>query len=165
MNAFQGKGNPHCRRSGHERRPIMLPVAKVDSPLVRHRPANRLSSLIERLFGVDEFFPSMPMVSMPLSVWEDDAKVHLEVDAPGLTEKDIEVTVLEGDLIIRGERKVEKKENGYDTRSYGRFEERVRLPAAVDSTRVEAKLVKGVLSIDLPKAPEARPHKVEIKGE
>lgn len=67
--------------------------------------------------------------------------------------------------IIRGERKVEKKENGWDTRSYGRFEERVRLPALVDPARVEAKLVGGVLSIDLPKAPEARPHKIAIKGD
>ena len=142
----------------------MLPVEKAGRP-ARTPPVNRLGDLFDRLFGAEEMFAPMRPLSLPLSLWEDDAKVHVEVDAPGLTEKDIEVTMHEGELVIRGERKVEKKENGYDTRWYGRFEERVRMPAGVEPGKVEAKLAGGVLKIDLPKAPEARPHRVAIKAE
>ena len=141
----------------------MLPVARTGLP-ARMPAALRLGSLFDRLFGEDEVFAPMRPLSLPLSMWEDDARVHLEVDAPGMTEKDIEVTVHEGDLVIRGERKVEKKENGYDTRWHGRFEERVRLPAAVDAAKVEARLTGGVLKIELPKSPESRPHRVAIKA-
>ncbi len=142
----------------------MLPVARAGVP-ARLPPANRLSGLFDRLFGEDEVLMPMRPLSLPLSMWEDDAKVHLEVDAPGMTEKDIEVTVHEGDLIIRGERKVEKKENGFDSRWFGRFEERIHLPAGVDPAKVEATLVGGVLKIVLPKAPEAMPMRVAIKAE
>lgn len=134
-------------------------------------PTNRLSSLFDRFFSDDDFFaplftqPAWPMVHWPQAVWEDEHNVYLEIDAPGMTEKDIELTVQEGQLRVRGERKCERQEGGYDTRSYGRFEQRITLPAAVDAEKVSAKLANGVLSVILPKSEEAKPRRIAIKSE
>jgi len=89
---------------------------------------------------------------MPLSLWEDENHIYVEADTPGLTDKDIDVSVHDNQLVIRGERKHEQKGNGYDTRSYGRFEQTVTLPVEVDSDAVEAKLTNGVLSLSFPKS-------------
>jgi HSP20 family protein len=57
------------------------------------------------------------------------------------------------------------KEGGYDTRSYGRFEQRVTLPAPVDADKVEGKLANGVLSLTLRKSEAAKPRKIALKSE
>lgn len=136
-------------------------------PATTGGPVNRLSSLFDIFFN-DDFFalPTAPAWSaLPLALWEDEHNVYINVDAPGVTDKDIEVSVHGGDLIIKGERKCERKEGGYDTRSYGRFEQRVTLPTPVDADKVEAKLANGVLSITLPKSEEAKPRKIALKSE
>jgi HSP20 family protein len=128
---------------------------------VRH-PVNRM---IDQFFG-DEFFapPSLgAWKGMPLSAWQDENNVYVEVDAPGLTENDLDVSVHEGMLTIRGERKCERQGEGYDSRTYGRFEQRVSLPTPVDADRVEAKLVHGVLSLAFPKSEAAKPRKIAIQ--
>ena len=102
---------------------------------------------------------------MPLSVWEDEDAVRVEIDAPGVSEKDIELTVHDGDLILWCERKSEEKKDGYDTRTYGRFEQRVSLPTAIDPDKVEAKLANGVLSVTCPKSEAARPRRIAIAPE
>jgi HSP20 family protein len=131
-------------------------------------PVNRLSSLFDRFFQDDFFTPwtSAPAwTSLPLSLWEDEHNIYVEMDMPGVTENDIDLCVHENVLIIRGERKCERSEVGIDTRNYGRFEQRVRLPAAVDVNEVAAKLANGVLRVTLPKPPEAKPRKISIKAE
>jgi HSP20 family protein len=124
--------------------------------------------LFDRFFHDDFFAPfSTPQgwSALPLSVGENDQNVYVEVDAPGMTDQDIEVSVHNGDLVIRGERKCERKEGWYDTRRYGRFEQRVTLPSAVDADKVEAKLTNGVLAITFPKSEEAKPRKITLKSE
>jgi len=92
-------------------------------------------------------------------------EIVVKADLPGLEEKDIEVTMQDSTLTIRGERK-EKKENDYFAeRSYGAFVRSLPLPAAVDADRVKATFKKGVLEIHLPKAIEAKGKKVEVKAE
>ena len=136
-------------------------------PATTGGPVNRLSSLFDIFFN-DEFFtlPTAPEWSaLPLALWEDEHNVYVNVDAPGVTDKDIEVSVHGGELVVKGERKCERKEGGYDTRSYGRFEQRVTLPTPVDADKVEAKLANGVLSITLPKSEGAKPRKIALKSE
>jgi HSP20 family protein len=131
-------------------------------------PANRLSAIFDRFFHEDPFFGSLmtpPAWSAPLSMWEDEHSVYVEVDAPGVTEKDIDVSVQDGSLIIRGERKSEEKKGGYDTRTYGQFEQRLTLPTPVDADKVEAKLANGVLSLTCPKSEAAKPRKIAVKSE
>lgn len=148
----------------------MLPAIRNDrSSLTGGSPVNRLSTLFDRFFHNDPFFGSLMNApawpALPLSMWEDEQSVHVEIDTPGVTDKDIDVSVHDGTLVVRGERKSEGKDGGYDTRSYGRFEQRVTLPAPVDASKVEAKLTNGVLSVTFPKSEEAKPRRIAVKSE
>jgi HSP20 family protein len=92
----------------------------------------------------------------------------LRADLPGLDEKDIEVTVEDGTVTIRGERKEEteeKKEDYYfSERTYGVFARTLPLPAGVEADKVRATFKKGVLEVHLPKAKETKGKKIEIKA-
>jgi HSP20 family protein len=141
----------------------MLPVLYTNGTIVpaSRRPANRLSSLFDTFFN-DE---AQAWPSLPLSMWEDEHNVYVEMDAPGVKESDVELTVHQGDLVIKGERKCERQHGGYDNRSYGRFAQRITLPSAVDAGKVEAKLANGVLSMTFPKSEAAKPRRITLKTE
>jgi HSP20 family protein len=95
-------------------------------------------------------------------------EIVLRADLPGLEEKDIEVTVEDGTVTIRGERREEKEEKKtdyyYSERTYGVFARTVALPTTVDRERVKATFKKGVLEVHLPKAKEAVGKKIEVKA-
>ena len=131
-------------------------------------PANRLSAMFDRFFNEDIFPPvatTQALVAVPLSMWEDEDNYYVEIDAPGMTEKDIDVSVQHGDLIVTGERKCERRGTVYDTRSYGRFQQRISLPTAAKTDKVDAKLANGVLSLTFPKGDEAKPRKISLRSE
>ena len=91
----------------------------------------------------------------------------IEVDLPGVKKEDIEISVEDGILTIRGERKLEKKEEAENyTRIesfFGRFERAFKLPADADSENIEAKYEDGVLKIFIPKKQKDSGKKIEIK--
>jgi len=97
--------------------------------------------------------------------------IDVTAELPGVEEKDIELTLSEGLLTIRGEKKSERneqdaKKNWYAVeRSYGSFSRSIALPFEPTSDKVEAKFDKGVLRVHLPKPPEAasKQQKIEIK--
>jgi HSP20 family protein len=95
-------------------------------------------------------------------------EIILRADLPGLDEKDIEVTVQDGSLALRGERKEETEEKKGDyyccERRYGLFARTLPLPAGVEADKVTATFKKGVLEVHLPKAKEAKGKKIEIKA-
>jgi HSP20 family protein len=89
----------------------------------------------------------------------------LELDVPGLQNKDLELTTRGGQLTVSGERKLQEPEGGrlrHRERRAWRFTRTVRLPADVDAENVDAKLVDGVLTLRLPTRPEAQPRRIEI---
>ena len=145
----------------------MLPAIRNSGSALSATPINPFSTVFDhfdRLFD-NAFAPMAPLPNwstLPLSMWEDADVYHVEIDAPGVSEKDVELTVQDGELIVRGERKTEEKRNGYDTRTYGRFEQRVGLPAAVDADKVDATLANGVLKVTCPKSEAAKPRKIAI---
>jgi HSP20 family protein len=147
----------------------MLPILRDGSltPTV-DAPVNRLSNFLDRFFD-DDFFAPLPaatrIAAVPLSMWEDDEHLYVEMDAPGIAEKDIDVSVHNGELVVRGERRCERRANGYDTRTYGRFEQRISLPAWVRADQVDAKLANGVLSVTFSKGEEAKPRKIALRSE
>ena len=104
-----------------------------------------------------------------LDVRENTNSVVVEAELPGVDEKDISVTFVNGVLTIKGEKKHEKEEKGesyYLTeRSFGSFERAIRLPDTVDDAKVEAKFDKGVLKVTAAKKPGAikAERKIEIK--
>jgi HSP20 family protein len=95
-------------------------------------------------------------------------EIVLRADLPGLDEKDIEVTVQDGMLTIRGERKEETEEKKedyyYSERTYGVFARTLPLPAGVEADKVKAIFKKGVLEVHLPKAKESKGKRIEVKA-
>ncbi|MGE0425743.1 MAG: Hsp20/alpha crystallin family protein [Reyranellaceae bacterium] len=109
-------------------------------------------------------------LSTAIDIAEKDSAYEVTADLPGFDEKDIEVKVENGSLCIKGERKSEKEEKKKDyhltEREFGSFQRRFALPPGVDTDKIDAKLNKGVLTVVLPKKPEAqKPAKtIEVKA-
>lgn len=104
-----------------------------------------------------------------MDVTETDKEIVVEAELPGIDEKDISLSLQDGVLTIRGEKKHEhdeEKENYRMTeRRYGSFQRSVQLPETVDEDKVEATFNNGVLKVSLPKRPEAigKHRKIPIK--
>jgi HSP20 family protein len=102
-----------------------------------------------------------------LNVWSDDDAVHVEAEVPGLRLEQLELTIAGDQLTLAGERP-EVLEPGVtrhrSERAVGRFSRTLTLPFPIEPSRVDARLVDGVLAVDLPKAQAVRPVKVEIKA-
>jgi HSP20 family protein len=101
-----------------------------------------------------------------VDVYEDEHKVTLKIEVPGIEEKDINISLENNVLTVHGERKIEKeeKEENYRRveRQYGSFTRTFTLPTTVDSEKVSASYDKGVLNISLPKKAEAKPKQIKI---
>lgn len=91
---------------------------------------------------------------------EDEKGFHIKVDLPGMDEKDVEVTLADGVLTIKGEKKQEEEEKGKDfyrsERSFGSFRRTLPIAGDVNESKIQASFKKGVLCIDLPKTEEAK---------
>jgi HSP20 family protein len=126
-----------------------------------------------RGFGMTPFprfaEPANRMVSPSMDVKETDKTFELTAELPGVSEKDVEVTIADNMLTIRGEKKAEKKEEKDDyhmvERTYGSFQRTLRLPFDAKAEDVDAQFKDGVLKVILTKPPEvaAKTQKVEIK--
>lgn len=105
-----------------------------------------------------------------VDVKETPARFEITAELPGMDEKDIDVTVRDGLLVVSGEKKMETKEEGADyhltERTYGRFTRSFRLPEAADQDHIAASFAKGVLTVVVPKVPEApKPEKkIDVKS-
>jgi len=140
----------------------MLPMFPITSPVL---PINRLDTLFDRMFDPGGSFLGQGWTGAPIAMWEDDDKLHIEVELPGMTDKDVEVTIDNRTLYLRGERKAEEgRRYLVNNRGFGKFEQVLNLPESVDPSNVQADLKDGILRIDLPKSPEARPHKIAINA-
>jgi HSP20 family protein len=130
-----------------------------DHPLLSlHREVNRLFDDVFRGFGVPSLGGLDRGLSWPnLELGETDREVRVTAELPGLDEKDVDITVEEGALTLRGEKKseVEDKDRGYTERSYGRFERRIGLPRGIERDKASATFKNGVLTIVLPKSEAA----------
>lgn len=95
-----------------------------------------------------------------LDVSENDGALVLTAELPGVDEKDVEVMLAGNVLTIKGEKRQERKEDEGERhlveRVYGSFQRSLRLPFEIEADRVEANFAKGVLTVTLPKPPEAK---------
>lgn len=93
-------------------------------------------------------------------VTETDTSVDVSIELPGMTEKDIDVSLSSNAMTIRGEKKIEheadRKGVYMSERSYGSFYRAVPLPAGVDADKADATFKNGVLTVSLPKTAEAQ---------
>lgn len=103
----------------------------------------------------------------PVDLREENDKLVLEMELPGLKKDDVEISLENNVLTIKGERKFEKeekKENFHKIeRSYGKFSRSFSLPTTVKPDGIDASLKDGILTVYLPFAEEAKPKKISIK--
>lgn len=141
-------------------------------------PFDRLHRQIDELFSnswLTRAFPSgaanVPGMVMPnVDVSEDDKQIVATAELPGMDEKDVEVTLADNVLTIKGEKKSEHEEKDEKKnyhlleRSYGSFRRSLPLDCEVDAGKVTAKFDKGVLKVVMPKAPaqQARTTRIPI---
>jgi HSP20 family protein len=127
-------------------------------------PINRLDGLFDRLFDDSVFTFRPDGAGVPMSLWQDDDHIYVEADLPGMSDQDVEVTVHNGVLYLRGERKPEEaRPYLYNGRTWGRFEQVITLPDEVIADEVQAELAQGVLRVTLPKSPQTKPKKITLR--
>jgi HSP20 family protein len=147
----------------------MLPVLRSNLPVspFAGAPFGRMDSFFDRFFGSEGNGPGAQTWTwshMPVAMWADEENLYLEVEAPGVAEQDVEITVHGDILSIKVQRpEVEGRKYLYNGRIFGRFERDVVLPEAVDTDQIEATLANGLLYVQLPKTPESRPKKISVK--
>lgn len=133
-----------------------------------------LDRLFEDFFkGFDiEPFGGTAMTFVPrLSVEDKENQIEITAELPGLDEKDIDISIVDDVLTIRGEKKDESEEKGKDyyrsERLYGAFSRSIQLPAGTDDSKIAASVKKGVLTVTVPKSPQvqAKRKKIEVKSE
>lgn len=126
-----------------------------------HLPFTRRAFDVEPFWSRALLGQGVPAVDIA----EKERSFEITAELPGLDEKNIELKLSNGNLIIRGEKKEETEEKKKDyylsERRYGAFERIFSLPKGVDVDKIEASFAKGVLTVSMPKKPEAiKPEKV-----
>lgn len=137
----------------------------------QHNPFGQLRTEVERLFG--DFSRQTPLAGWvpgtqypAVNVWETDQELFVEAEVPGVKESDLEIFVVGEELTIKGRRSSAPEGTSFhrQERGVGPFTRVVRLPVEVDADKVDARLREGVLEIRLPKAPTARPRKIQVNA-
>jgi HSP20 family protein len=123
-------------------------------------------------FDLEPFWQAESWVAMPaIDLVERDNAFEMSAELPGLDEKNLEVNLANGILTIKGQKEDDKVEKKADfhlrERRFGSFARSVRVPDTVDADKIEASFKKGVLTVTLPKKPEAQKpvKKIEVKGD
>lgn len=133
-----------------------------DSPFRSlHREMNRV---FEDFFRDFDLAPALAGGEVPkIDVSETETEVLVSAELPGIDEKDVEVSLSQGVLTIKGEKKLEKeqKEKNFHRveRSYGSFQRSIPLPCDVEEDKADAAFKQGVLTVKLPKTKAAQQSK------
>ncbi len=135
---------------------------------------NQLQRELERTFGTlggvarpEGEVPAEVEWIPAIDIKEEQDRYVVQADLPGVKPDDIEVTLENGVLTIKGQRVTEAKEEKENYRRveriYGSFFRRFVLPETVDEEKIEAKYENGVLTLVIPKKAEEQPKKIEVK--
>ncbi len=144
--------------------------------LVRWSPGREMNALQNRLnhLFADSFFqPSRSDDDLSLGTWhpvvdmyDEDDKVVIKAELPGMDKKDIAIDVKDQVLTLSGERTYDnevKEENYYRReRAYGKFQRAFSLPADVDSDKIKADFKDGLLEIEVSKPEKQKPKEITI---
>jgi HSP20 family protein len=125
--------------------------------------------ILERVFDND-YFPALTARRPAVDVREKDGRYLIDVELPGVTEKELKLELKDGLLTLSTERKTEEKEKDEQgrwirrERSESYFGRSFELPEDADGEKIEASFKDGLLKIELPKKPEASPRIVPVKA-
>lgn len=135
--------------------------------ITRWDPFEEMERLTGRFLGGNE--PKAGQVLAPaVDVFEDDDRIELKAELPGLKPEDVQIDVHDNVLTLSGERRLEREEDreGYRRieRSYGRFSRSFTLPRHVDQDNIRAEMREGVLSLTLPKREQQRGRRIDVQS-
>ncbi len=139
---------------------------RTEHPLASFR--TQFDRLFEDFLG--DFLPEKSSLALPVvDIAEKDYEIEVHAELAGVKPEEVSISADEDTITIKGEKKVEREEKGTNwhvtERSYGTFTRVLQLPALVDAGKARAAFKDGVLTVALPKRPEAQVRKVEIKVE
>jgi HSP20 family protein len=102
-----------------------------------------------------------------VDVEEDDKQFVVKADLPGVDPKDVEVSVVENALVLRGQKKEEREKKNYHRveRFEGQFYREIPLPRGIEADKIQAKSANGVVTVTIPKKAEAQPKKIAVQAE
>jgi HSP20 family protein len=127
-----------------------------------------LNRLFGRTYGGGELGTGSSNWMPPIDVREQKERFVVSLELPGVEPDDVDVSVEDSTLSIRGERRfseeTEDEEYHRVERRYGQFARSLSLPPTADANAIEASFDKGVLTITVPKAEQAKPKKISIKA-
>src|ERR1700709_1251994 len=131
-----------------------------------HREIDRLFSEFAQGVGSGGVQSIIPNIE----ITETDKAIEVSAEMPGLERKDVEISIEDDTLTIRGEKKIEEDNNKdknvqHSERSYGVFLRVLQLPPGIDPASVQATMSNGVLKITIPKPAKSEPKKIEVKEE
>ena len=123
---------------------------------------------LDRLFDLDTSLWDLPATSFPIDVIENDNEYLVRASVAGFDPEQLEITFESNTLTIKGEIKEENKDEQQGRyhireRYAGTFYRSVSLPGMIDQNKISAETDNGVLTIHLPKKPEAQPKRIEVK--
>ena len=135
-----------------------------------YQEMERLQRRMGRLFE-ESFGPGMPVwragVYPLVNISEDHDHVYVRAELPGINPQELEITVHEGNLILRGERKIPTEEKNINyhrrERESGYFRRVLSLPAPVNPDKVEASYKDGILIVKLAKPEEIKPRVIKVQ--
>ena len=130
-----------------------------------HREIDRLFSEFAQGLGPN----GMQNIVPNIEITETDKAIEVSAEMPGLERKEVEISIEDDTLTIRGEKKVEEGQKDKNVqlseRSYGVFYRVLQLPPGIDPSSVQATMSNGVLKIIIPKPAKSEPKKIEVKEE
>lgn len=140
--------------------------------LIHYEPFRGLRRELDRLFDDSttdlEGVPPSGLWTPGLDLAETETAFVMRMDLPGLKPEEVEVSVLDDQLVIRGERTHSASEASERIhrieRSYGSFFRALTLPRTADSEHMDATLEDGVLTLTMPKTEESQPRHIEVGG-
>lgn len=144
----------------------MVPWRRYRTPLAR--PRRDLFSWFLEDFDLQDFGTGEREWMPPFDVSETEGEIIVKAEIPGMNVEDIDITLTDGLLTIKGERKREKedKQENYHRieRQFGTFSRSLNLGLKVEAEGIDAGYKDGVLTVTLPKAEEDKPKKIEVKN-
>jgi HSP20 family protein len=129
---------------------------------------SNLDRFIDDVMGAALGAATNPRTFNPaVDVLASDNEVRVVCDVPGVKLEDLDITLENRVLTIKGSRSFESNENEQVMlgRSYGEFQRQFALPDSLDDTNLSANLTNGVLTVCIPKQPKARPTKIPIEAD
>lgn len=139
-----------------ERNRSVLPAPSEHPVLSLHREMNRLFDDVFRGFDTPTLWGTRGAWPQ-IEVEDADTEYRVSAELPGLDEKDVEVLMQDGVLILRGEKRAETEDRSraFSERVYGRFERHLAFDG-IDEDRIQAKFRNGVLTVTAPKSAQSR---------